>query len=60
MIETLIEDEVIEGGMIPKVRSAVEALANGVGKVHLIDGRIPHSILREIFTNSGVGTEITN
>jgi acetylglutamate kinase len=60
MIETLIEDEVIEGGMIPKVRSAVEALGNGVGKVHLIDGRIPHSILREIFTNSGVGTEITN
>ena len=60
MIETLIEDEVIEGGMIPKVRSAVEALANGVGKVHLIDGRIPHSILLEIFTNSGVGTEITN
>jgi acetylglutamate kinase len=60
MIETLIEDEVIEGGMIPKVRSAVEALAAGVGKVHLIDGRIPHSILLEIFTNSGVGTEITN
>ncbi len=60
MIETLIEDEVIEGGMIPKVRSAVEALGNGVGKVHLIDGRIPHSILLEIFTNSGVGTEITN
>ena len=60
MIETLIEDEVIEGGMIPKVRSAVDALANGVGKVHLIDGRIPHSILLEIFTNSGVGTEITN
>ena len=60
MIETLIEDEVIEGGMIPKVRSAVEALANGVGKVHLIDGRIAHSILLEIFTNSGVGTEITN
>ena len=60
MIETLIEDEVIEGGMIPKVRSAVEALAEGVGKVHLIDGRIPHSLLLEIFTNSGVGTEITN
>ena len=60
MIETLIEDEVIEGGMIPKVRSAVDALAHGVGKVHLIDGRIPHSLLLEIFTNSGVGTEITN
>ena len=60
MIETLIEDEVIEGGMIPKVRSAVEALNAGVGKVHLIDGRSPHSILLEIFTNSGVGTEFIN
>ncbi len=58
MIEKLLEDEVIEGGMIPKVRSATSALGHGVGKVHLIDGRIPHSILLEIFTNSGVGTEI--
>jgi len=58
MIETLIEDEVIEGGMIPKVQSAVEALNNGVGKVHFIDGRIPHALLLEIFTNSGIGTEI--
>lgn len=58
MIETLIEDEVIEGGMIPKVRSAVDALNAGVEKVHMIDGRIAHSLLLEIFTNSGVGTEI--
>jgi acetylglutamate kinase len=58
MIETLIEDEVIEGGMIPKVQSAVEALESGVGKVHFIDGRIPHALLLEIFTNSGIGTEI--
>lgn len=58
MVETLIEDEVIEGGMIPKVNSAVDALNQGVGKVHFIDGRIPHSLLLEIFTNSGVGTEI--
>ena len=58
MVETLIEDEVIEGGMIPKVLSAVEALKQGVAKVHFIDGRIPHSVLLEIFTNSGVGTEI--
>jgi acetylglutamate kinase len=58
MIEKLLEDEVIEGGMIPKVHSATGALTNGVGKVHLIDGRIPHSLLLEIFTNSGVGTEI--
>jgi acetylglutamate kinase len=59
MIETLIKDEVIEGGMIPKVRSAVKALNEGVGKVHFIDGHIAHSLLLEIFTNSGIGTEIT-
>jgi acetylglutamate kinase len=58
MIEALIEDEVIEGGMIPKVRSALQALEAGAGKVHLIDGRIPHSLLLEVFTNAGVGTEI--
>jgi acetylglutamate kinase len=59
MIDTLIEEEVIEGGMIPKVRSAVHAITEGVGKVHLIDGRIAHSLLLEIFTNAGIGTEIT-
>lgn len=58
MIEKLIKDEIIEGGMVPKVNSALEALGHGVTKVHLIDGRIPHSILLEIFTNDGVGTEI--
>lgn len=57
-IQQLIADEVIEGGMIPKVKSAVGALDAGVGKVHFIDGRIPHSLLLEIFTNSGIGTEI--
>ena len=58
MIETLIEDEVIEGGMVPKVKSALGAIEQGVGKVHLIDGRVPHSLLIEIFTNAGIGTEI--
>lgn len=58
MVEKLLADEIIEGGMIPKVRSAIDAIKQGVGKVHLIDGRIPHSILLEIFTNSGVGSEI--
>jgi len=57
-IHKLIDDDVIEGGMIPKVKSAVGALEAGVGKVHFIDGRIPHSLLLEIFTNSGIGTEI--
>lgn len=58
MIETLIEDEVIEGGMVPKVKSALTAIESGVGKVHLIDGRVPHSLLVEVFTNAGIGTEI--
>ena len=58
LIGKLIKDEIIEGGMIPKVESAAEALGKGVGKVHLIDGRVAHSLLLEIFTNSGIGTEI--
>lgn len=57
-IESLIGQEVISGGMIPKVRSALEALELGVGKVHLIDGRIRHSLILEIFTDRGIGTEI--
>ena len=56
--ETLIDEEVITGGMIPKVRSATEALRAGVEKVHLIDGRIPHSLLLEVFTKGGIGTQI--
>ena len=54
----LIKDGIIEGGMIPKVESASEALGKGVGKVHLIDGRLAHALLLEIFTDAGVGTEI--
>jgi len=57
-VEAMIEDGTIAGGMIPKVRSSVEALNAGVGKVHMVDGRIPHSMLLEIFTESGIGTEI--
>jgi len=57
-IEQLREDEVITGGMIPKVESALHALAQGVGKVHFIDGRTPHSLLLEIFTGAGIGTEV--
>ncbi|HEX8295884.1 MAG TPA: acetylglutamate kinase [Chthoniobacteraceae bacterium] len=57
-IEQLREDEIITGGMIPKVESALHALAQGVKKVHFIDGRTPHSLLLEIFTNTGIGTEI--
>ena len=58
LIGRLIKDEIIEGGMIPKVESAVLALERGVGKAHLIDGRVAHALLLEIFTNSGIGTEI--
>ncbi len=54
----LIEQGVITGGMIPKVRSAVDALNAGVRKVHFIDGRLPHTLLLEIFTPEGIGTEI--
>jgi acetylglutamate kinase len=57
-IEQLLEEEIITGGMIPKVESAVHALQQGVSKVHFIDGRTPHSLLLEIFTNTGIGTEI--
>ena len=57
-VETLAHEGVISGGMLPKLRSAVDAIGSGVGKIHLIDGRIPHSLLLEIFTNTGVGTEI--
>ncbi len=54
----LIEQGVISGGMIPKVKSAVDALNAGVRKVHFIDGRLPHTLLLEIFTPEGIGTEI--
>ena len=54
----LISDGTISGGMLPKIHSALDSLDHGVGKVHFIDGRTPHSLLLEIFTRSGVGTEI--
>lgn len=57
-VERLVNERVITGGMIPKVRSAISAIDAGVQKVHMIDGRIPHSLLLEIFTQSGIGTEI--
>jgi acetylglutamate kinase len=55
--EKYIEQGIINGGMIPKVRSAFETISNGVNKVHLIDGRIPHALLLEIFTDEGIGTQ---
>lgn len=58
-IEALGRDGVIAGGMLPKLQSCAEAIRAGVRKVHLIDGRMRHSLLLEIFTVKGVGTEIT-
>ncbi len=57
-VEEFIEDGTITGGMIPKVRASVRALVEGVGKAHIVDGRIPHAILLELFTDRGIGTEI--
>ena len=57
-IPGLAEQGVISGGMLPKLNSACEAIAAGVGQVHLIDGRLKHSLLLEIFTHAGVGTQI--
>ena len=57
-IESLVEQGIVSGGMLPKIRSCIEALEAGVRKVHLIDGRMFHSLLMEMFTDKGVGTEI--
>ncbi|MFZ2172098.1 MAG: acetylglutamate kinase [Methylococcaceae bacterium] len=55
-IEDLIEDGTISGGMIPKTRCATDALKGGVNSVHIIDGRVEHAVLLELFTDQGVGT----
>ncbi|MFY9983571.1 MAG: acetylglutamate kinase [Chthoniobacterales bacterium] len=54
----LMDEGIIEAGMIPKVQSALSALEQGVSKVHLVDGRLPHALLAEVFTAEGIGTEI--
>jgi acetylglutamate kinase len=56
--KSLIEQGVISGGMIPKVEACLSTLNRGVGKVHIIDGQLRHSLLLEIYTTAGVGTEI--
>jgi len=56
----LIDEKIITGGMIPKVLGCVDAVTKGVGRTHIIDGRIPHCLLLEIFTNRGIGTMIMN
>jgi len=58
-INQMIKDGVIKGGMIPKVKACIQALEKGVNKAHILDGRLPHCVLLEIFTKKGVGTEIS-
>ncbi|MEC8157960.1 MAG: acetylglutamate kinase [Pseudomonadota bacterium] len=59
-VDVLIEQSVIKGGMLPKVRCAIDAVRAGVTSAHIIDGRVPHSTLLEIFSDEGIGTLITN
>jgi len=57
-VEDWIRTGVMDGGRVGKIQGALDALAAGVGKIHIIDGRLPHSLLLEIFTDKGIGTEI--
>ncbi len=59
-VDALVADGTIHGGMLPKIRCAVEAVEAGVRSAHIIDGRVPHALLLEIFTDEGVGTLIQN
>ena len=59
-VKNLIENGTINGGMIPKVETCVDAVKNGVNAAVILDGRLPHSILLEIFTQHGVGTLISS
>ena len=58
--QKLMEDGYIGGGMIPKLQNCIDAIEAGVSRVHILDGRIPHCLLLEIFTNKGIGTAILN
>ena len=58
--QQLMNDGYIGGGMLPKLQNCIDAIENGVSRVHILDGRIPHCLLLEIFTNKGIGTAILN
>jgi acetylglutamate kinase len=57
-VQEMVKSGVISSGMLPKVEACITALQAGCGKAHIIDGRIPHSLLLEIYTEAGIGTEI--
>lgn len=59
-VDALIADGTIYGGMLPKIQCALDAVKGGVTSAHIIDGRVPHAVLLEVFTNQGVGTLISN
>jgi acetylglutamate kinase len=58
-LEKLIDDGVLTGGMIPKIRSCTRAVRNGVAHAHILDGRVPHALLLEMLTRDGIGTMVT-
>jgi len=59
-VDELVADGTIHGGMLPKIRCALEAVKSGVTSAHIVDGRVPHAVLLETFTDEGMGTLITN
>jgi acetylglutamate kinase len=59
-VDALIADGTISGGMLPKIGCALDAVKSGVASAHIIDGRVPHAVLLETFTDEGMGTLITN
>ena len=59
-VDGLIADGTISGGMLPKIGCALDAVKSGVASAHIIDGRVPHAVLLEVFTDEGIGTLITN
>ena len=59
-VNAMIADGTIHGGMLPKIHCALDAVNSGVNSAQIIDGRIPHAVLLEVFTDKGIGTQITN
>lgn len=59
-VDELIADGIVHGGMLPKISCALDAVKSGVHSAHIVDGRVPHAVLLEIFTDAGMGTKITS